>query len=240
MRTTMKIALAAACGLFLVGAAPIASAQDQNIEDKIIASVEYESADVREALRALFRNVNVSYAIDPEVQGTVTVSLKSVPFGTALQHITRQVDSTYQVQGGVYRIMRRQPDINTIPAGGDTPSLGGGSNLVFRRIKISSADPMYIAAMIGAQGGAQDFSGPPERSTIINGGSMGGGQGGGGGMGGGGMGGGGFGGGQGGGGFGGGGGGMGGGGMGGGGGRGGGGGGFGGGGGGGGRGGFGG
>ena len=48
----------------------------------IIPSMDLQQADVRDALRALFRNVNVNYSIAPEVQGTVTVSLKNVLFET--------------------------------------------------------------------------------------------------------------------------------------------------------------
>jgi hypothetical protein len=154
----------------------MAMAQDDK-EGQIIPSIEYQQADVREALRALFKMVGVSYAIDPDVQGYVTVSLKSVPFGTALQSILRQVDAVYQVQGGVYRIMRKPVDTQPINTGNTDLGIKPTDTKVVRRIKLRSADPLFIAAMLGTDKGSQDFSMPPERSTMINLGGMGGGGG---------------------------------------------------------------
>jgi hypothetical protein len=187
------------------GLSRTASAQE-DISQKQIPSLELEQADVREALRALFKNVNVSYSIAPEVQGPVTVALKNVTFELALQNILRQVDATYRVEGGVYEIIKKAeqagPNINNPTTAPTT------STLITRRIKIMHADPAFIAMMIGKKGGSQVYTSAPESSTLnktqsgggggmggMGGGSMGGGMGGGsmgGGMGGGSMGGGGF------------------------------------------------
>ena len=66
----------------------------------------FENADVRQALRELFKSVNVSYSISPDVQGTVTIDIQNVTLETALQNILRQVDATYRIEGGVYEIIR--------------------------------------------------------------------------------------------------------------------------------------
>ncbi len=103
MKEVFKAALVAGIAITLVGGLPrYAAAQQEDISQKQIPSLELDQADVREALRALFKNVNVSYSIAPEVQGTVTVSLKNVTFDTALQNVLRQVDATYRVEAGVY------------------------------------------------------------------------------------------------------------------------------------------
>jgi hypothetical protein len=191
------------------------AAAQEDISQKTIPSLELDQADVREALRALFKNVSVSYSIAPEVQGVVTVSLKNVTFETALQNVLRQVDSTYRVEGGVFEIVKRAE--TTAPTAGGSESVGPVKTTIIRRIKIRSADPAFIAAMLGAKAGNQSYQIPPELSTLSKqgsagggggmggggGGGMGGGSGGGmgGGMGGGGMGGGGMGGGMGGGGM---------------------------------------
>ena len=91
MKTTMKLAMGIAFGMFMLVAMPSLASAQEDVSQKTIPSLELEQADVREALRALFKNVNVSYSIAPEVQGTVTVSLKSVTFETALQHVLRQL-----------------------------------------------------------------------------------------------------------------------------------------------------
>src|SRR5580693_10046632 len=108
MKTTMKLAMSVAFGIFMLAAMPsLASAQSEDVSQKTIPSLELEQADVREALRALFKNVNVSYSIAPEVQGPVTVSLKNVTFETALQNVLRQVDATYRIEAGVYEIVKK-------------------------------------------------------------------------------------------------------------------------------------
>ena len=163
-----------------------------------ISQLELEQADVREALRLLFKNVNASYGVAPEVQGTVTVSLRNVPFETALQAILKQVDATYRVEGGVYQIIRRD-DTGVVSGGGTEERPNITPRNPVRRLKIRSADPMFIVMMLN---GSQNFSNTyPEMSTLFNspagqgggqGGGLGGGGLGGGGLGGGGLGGGGF------------------------------------------------
>ena len=189
MKLNTKLAMAAVFGAALFGAFPAQALAQDDPSQKIIASLEYEQADVREALRALFKNVGVSYTIAPEVQGTITVSLKNVTFETALQNITRQVDATYRIEGGIYQIVRReieQGGVNT----GDVPTVATGDGKQWIRLRlIKHADPQLIFLLIGQQGGSQDFSLYPERTTVSNtpsgGGGGGGGLGGGGGAGGG-------------------------------------------------------
>ena len=82
---------------------------------QIIPSIEFQNTDIRHCLQSLFKIVNISYSIQPEVQGTVTVSLKNVTFETALQNVLRQVDSTYRVSSGVYEIIRRSAPATQLP-----------------------------------------------------------------------------------------------------------------------------
>jgi bla regulator protein BlaR1 len=82
--------------------------QVQDSSQRIIPSVEIQQADVRDALRSLFREVGISYAIAPEVTGKVTASLRNVTFQSALENILRQVDATYRIESGVYSIIRRE------------------------------------------------------------------------------------------------------------------------------------
>ena len=138
MTKTMRFAFGAALGVLLLAGAPSSAHAQQDVGGTIISSLEFEQTDVREALRALFKNVGVSYTIAPEVQGTITVSLKNVPFETALQNITRQVDATYRIEGGVYQIVRRE-DPGTVTSGGQTDLAPITSNKVRRRIKIRYA-----------------------------------------------------------------------------------------------------
>jgi len=68
--------------------------------------LDANQADVRQILRKVFQNANVSYSIAPEVQGIVTISLRNVTLEVALQNILRQVDATYRVESGVFEIIK--------------------------------------------------------------------------------------------------------------------------------------
>ena len=67
----------------------------------------FDRADIRSALREVFKTIGASYTIDPKVKGTVTMELANVSFETVLQTLLRQVDATYRIEGGVYEILKR-------------------------------------------------------------------------------------------------------------------------------------
>src|SRR5579862_6327541 len=188
MTKNIKLAISAALGLAMLGGIPMSAHAQTDPGNQIIPSLDLDSVDVREALRALFKSVGVSYSIAPEVQGTVTVNLKNVRFDTALQNILKLVDSTYRVEAGVYQIIKRE-DIAP-PSGGDQQPQTPQNNKIRRKVFVRHADPMFIAALIGNDKGQTSFTLAPEMSTVIKTGSGGGfgGQGGQGGRGGGGFG----------------------------------------------------
>jgi len=178
MRLLTRVAIVAAIGgLWLVGLPRTACAQE-DISQRNVASLELEQADVREAIRALFKNVTVSYSVAPDVQGTVTVNLKNITFETALQNVLRQVDATYRVEGGVYEVVKRAETL--APISGSSEAAPTVRTAIVRRIKIRSADPAFIAAMLGAKAGSQNYDIAPEMSTIIKTSAAGGGRSGGG------------------------------------------------------------
>lgn len=86
-----------------------------DVSQQIVPSLEFQNTDVRQGLRSLFKIVNTSYSIAPEVQGTVALSLKNVTFETALQNVLRQVDATYRIRAGVYEIMKRSNEEVNFP-----------------------------------------------------------------------------------------------------------------------------
>ena len=165
MKPLIKGASLAILGILIVGGTSRLALAQEDISQKMVPSLELEQADVREALRALFKNVSVSYSIAPEVQGSVTANMRNVSFQTALQNVLRQVDATYRVEGGVYEIIKRTDTVGpAVSSGGPTPS--NVSTKILRRIKIHSADPQFIALMIGAKIGSQSYTVAPEMSTI--------------------------------------------------------------------------
>ncbi len=197
MKNMLKFAMAAlvVSGMMV---APTVSVAQVDPRDKIIPSLELQDADVRDAIRMLFKTAGVPYTLSDQVQGTVTVTLTNVPFETALRSILGQVEATYEVTGGIYNIIPK-PVFDPGQGGGGT-DLGNLPTTTTRdnppqRIPIRSADPVMIFRLINNE---WDPFGQPEYSAQPIGG---GGGGFGGGQGGGGFGSGGFGGGQGGGGF---------------------------------------
>jgi len=64
-----------------------------------------DNLDIRLALQQLFEQVGANYVIDRSVKGTVTVSLKKVPFRTALVSALKSSDFTYEIDNGVFRIV---------------------------------------------------------------------------------------------------------------------------------------
>ena len=165
MGRKLKLAMAAVLGLTMLTALPAISVAQTDPADQMISSLDLDAVDVREALRALFKNVGVSYSIAPEVQGTVTVNLKNVRFDTALQNILKQVDATYRVEGGVYQIIKRE---EPAPINNQNPEPGGATaNKVRRKVYVRRADPMFIANLIGQDKGNSSFTLSPEMSTVI-------------------------------------------------------------------------
>jgi len=67
---------------------------------------EVNQADAREVINKLFRDYHFAGTIAPEVQGTITLSLRNVDFDTALQNILRQVEATYRIDHGFFEIVR--------------------------------------------------------------------------------------------------------------------------------------
>jgi hypothetical protein len=74
-------------------------------------SFSLNDAEVRDGLKLLFKLVGVQYSISPEVQGTVAVDFKDIPFELALRNILDQVRATFRVDAGVYEIVPREGSV---------------------------------------------------------------------------------------------------------------------------------
>lgn len=81
--------------------------QRQDAGQKLV-NISFQGEDVRDAIRKLFRSVDIPYSVAVEIRGTVTVDFKNVPLNQALATMLSQVNATYQVEGGVYQIVLRQ------------------------------------------------------------------------------------------------------------------------------------
>ena len=154
-----------------------------DIESQNVASIELDQADVRDALRTLFKNVGVSYQIAQDVQGQITLNLKNVPFRTALESVLKQVDATYRIDGGVYNIIKKIGDTTLVTGPDNTGPTPSTSNKVLRKIHIQHADPLVVYYMLQGLPMQTAVGLSPEMSALMRGrgGAGGGGLGGGGG-----------------------------------------------------------
>ena len=66
-----------------------------------------DKADIRDALRALFRQVNVNYSIAPEVQGMVSCDLHG-KFPMVLMRVLGAMHSFYRLESGVIQIVHER------------------------------------------------------------------------------------------------------------------------------------
>jgi len=67
----------------------------------------YSGVSVRTVLKDYFEPNGISYTISPDVEGLVNIELGTGAFDVAFEEIIRQVNATYLIEGGVYKIVRR-------------------------------------------------------------------------------------------------------------------------------------
>ena len=145
----IQLVLAAIAVLMAAQASPLLAQQGGDPTQRRV-TVKYDQADVRFVLKQLFDSVGVSYTLDPNVQGTVTVSLTDVPFTVALDNILRPLNLTYRVENGVYFVTVRQPEEAPLTPNVDTttPEEGVRLNLP-EKVQLNYANPLMIAALLG-------------------------------------------------------------------------------------------
>lgn len=170
----MKMKLLAALSALFVGAfllGPVNAPAQEDIRKKPVGSLDLQDAPIRDALRLLFDAVGVqNWTISQDVQGNVTARLRDVPLETALRNILEQVDATYSIEAGVFKIFRRE----LIRVDRPIEEPRAATTSVTKRIQIMHADPMLIAFLLsgGGTGGGQGgltFGLPPEMSTLSGG-----------------------------------------------------------------------
>jgi hypothetical protein len=145
----IQLVLAAIAVLMAAQASPLLAQQGGDPSQRRV-TVKYDQADVRFVLKQLFDSVGVSYTLDPNVQGTVTVSLTDVPFTVALDNILRPLNLTYRVENGVYFVTVRQPEEAPLAPTVDTTTPDEGVRLNLpEKVQLNYASPTLIAALLG-------------------------------------------------------------------------------------------
>ncbi|MBS1717808.1 MAG: secretin and TonB N-terminal domain-containing protein [Armatimonadetes bacterium] len=127
-------------------------AQNTDVSNTNIPALDFDQADIRDAVRALFKNAgDLSFTIAPDVQGQITMSIKNKPFATVLESILSQADATYRIEGSTYVIIHRPQQTQIV---GESNSGGVPTNSkVYASIKIQHADPLYIFTILSGSPG---------------------------------------------------------------------------------------
>lgn len=151
-----SVVIGAASLLFFSTPAVLAQADApvaQSIVDKKVDLV-LDSADIRYALKSLFRAVGANYTLDPNVQGTVTVSLTNVTFRTALETLLKTAATdrklTYRVEDGVYNVAPRvEPPPAPVAVGNQEPEPDQKKPAHITKIHLNFIDPADLAQILG-------------------------------------------------------------------------------------------
>ena len=160
MKKTILKTICTLVGVLVLSAASFA--QFTGSDKKM--TLEYKNADVREVVSSILKNAGVNYAIYPEVQGQIDLSVKNVSIETILENVLAQVDCTYTYAGDLLTVKKRvdSPIVSTDP---DDPAVQvPKSTQIVRKIYIRSADPMLIAILLS---GTQNYNGSPVPSQLM-------------------------------------------------------------------------
>lgn len=95
-------------GVYMIQKSADAAGGRAPSDDVVITSLDFDQVDARDAIKYLFKQVNANYTVAPEVQGTVTLTLRNVTFNVALRNLLDQIRATFVLQDGIYRIVRRE------------------------------------------------------------------------------------------------------------------------------------
>jgi len=81
-------------------------------------NLEMNNLPVQDALAALFRGTGKSFAVEPGVAGTASISLQDVPFEEAVDATAKAWGLTYRINKGVYvfaRVPKAEPYRHVLP-----------------------------------------------------------------------------------------------------------------------------
>lgn len=170
MKKTVSAVLSVVLAAFIVAVPFTTHAQNQDPDNITIESIELDQADIRDALKILFKTTGLNYTVAQDVQGVVTVSLKNAPFKTALRNILGQVNATWREEGNIFNIIRK-PEV-TQPTTGTTGDFGSQANNEITQIIPLNSDPAMILQLLL---GTATFGTEPENSAVSRYGSGGGG-----------------------------------------------------------------
>ncbi|MDO8682536.1 MAG: secretin and TonB N-terminal domain-containing protein [Armatimonadota bacterium] len=132
-------------------------------------TLDFKSAPIDSVIAKLFEGTGLNYALAPGATGTVTVTLRDVPFEQALQTALRSANLTYRLDDGVYVVGPQNAPVTKPSPTYISPSLTPtvevpSAEMRIEKIPLNFSDAFDIAEMLGSElaisrGGAMTMSG---------------------------------------------------------------------------------
>lgn len=129
-------------------------------------NLDLKDTDVKAAIEALFRGTGKNYSIDSSVSGTVSaLSIKDVPFETALRSLTKSAGLVYRQDGGVYLISVK-PDTSSLIAASmpvsELPSVDATTDepeIKIEKIPLNNVSANEILSILGGADSNRAYGG---------------------------------------------------------------------------------
>lgn len=160
MKRLILIGLAAMAIIPFTGLASVAQTGSNNQDDikNQLMNVELKDLPIRSALEAFFKNTGINYSIDNSVSGNISaLSLKSVPFETALKILLRSVDPplTFRMEGKntyIISVKKTEPPVaggtmTTDPTVIDPPTIES-EDVIVEKISLNFLDAFQLKSLI--------------------------------------------------------------------------------------------
>lgn len=163
MQSRRRRALSCAMAVALIGVLGVMSSSSSAAENKI--SLDLKNTSIETALASLFQGTGKNYVLAPGVTGTVTLSLRDVPFEQALQATVRSAGLTYKLEDNVYVIRPKEPTNNNVstnyrppePTPVDTSRAGQAiaellsAEIRIEKIQLNFIDAVDVATIFGGE-----------------------------------------------------------------------------------------
>jgi len=135
-KPTARIAVicAAVCGATVAGAMLAsprpAMAQSADAKSQQPVTLDFVNGDINSVLQALFKDIGANFSIDPDVHGTVTISMSNVGFLAALRSVMRANNPplTFEYVDGVYHVRLKHLEKAVTNENGGTDQATGSDN----------------------------------------------------------------------------------------------------------------
>jgi hypothetical protein len=137
--------------LFLLSQRPAQAQDAPDTSPGIQTSVDLRDAPVRSALEQLFREAKLDFVIAPDVQGTVTMTLKDLPLEQVLKIICRSnsIPLTFTKEGKRYEVKVRKASVNTQTPEVRVPEPPATTAANYEVINLQHLDPRQLTGILG-------------------------------------------------------------------------------------------